>query len=282
MLNSVARSGATGRAKQKETSSPGAKRSHDFGFRVGSDSFPIGLLLALPAREQTTGVVLDYGVTTKKNGGRMGKALLLAIMSTAVMSQTALAGERYELEFYDVTPVNGEPLRLKQELRRQHGLNAEDYELVSARLVAKTRAGRGTATLVVGNWRSRAERVNMGDFNDRSPRSFDRVDFYNDSRDSRGVWQFDLQGQFQVRKVVLELDRRGGGGWGYIYEQVRCEGFIKWLTVECRTSGRPVDVRLLQQFSSSPCTKGQTFGIGHDGIWVSKGCRGNFEVTIRR
>ncbi len=212
----------------------------------------------------------------------MGKSLLLAIVGTVFMSQAAMAQERYELEFNDFTPVNGEPLRLKQELRRQHGINAEDYELTSARLVAKTRAGRGTATLVVGNWRSRAERVNMGDFNDRTPRSFDRVDFYNDSRDSRGVWQFELQGQFQVRKVVLVLNRRGGGHGGYFYEQVRCESFIKWLTVECRTSGRPVAVRLVQQHSSSPCTEGRTFGIGADGIWVSKGCRGNFEVQIRR
>ncbi len=127
----------------------------------------------------------------------------------------------------------------------------------------------------------------MGDFNDRSPRSFDRVDFFNDSRDSRGVWQMELQGQFQVRKVVLELDRRGHGGGGgghvgYVYEQVRCESFIKWLTVECRTSGQPVAVRVVQQHSSSPCTEGHTFGIGTNGIWVSKGCRANFEVQIRR
>lgn len=216
-------------------------------------------------------------------GEFMGKSIWLAVIGAALIGQAALAQERYELEFNDMTPANGESLRLKQELRRQHGLNAENYELVSARLVAKTRAGRGTATLVVGNWRSRPERVNMGDFNDRSPRSFDRVDFYNDSRDSRGVWQFDLNGQFQVRKVVLQLERRhGGGGGGYSYERVRCESFVKFLTVECRTSGRPVDVQLLQQFSSSPCIKGQTFGIGRDGIWVSKGCRANFEVTVRR
>ncbi len=214
----------------------------------------------------------------------MGKSLLLAIMGAVFMSQASLAQERIELEFRDFTPVNGEPLRLKQELLRQHGIRAEDYDLVSARLVAKTHAGRGTATLVVGNWRSRAERVNMGDFNDHSPRSFDRVDFFNDSRDSRGVWQFELNGRFQVRKVVLQLDRRGygGGHGGYVFEQVRCESLIKWLTFECRTSGQPVAVRLLQQHSSSPCTEGRSFGIGNNGIWVSNGCRGSFEVQIRR
>ena len=47
----------------------------------------------------------------------------------------------------------------------------------------------------------------------------------------------------------------------------------------CRVAGAE-SARLIAQYSSSPCTEGKTFGTGYDHLWVSNGCRGEFEVTV--
>jgi len=47
----------------------------------------------------------------------------------------------------------------------------------------------------------------------------------------------------------------------------------------CRVAGAE-SARLIAQYSSSPCTEGKTFGTGYDHLWVSDGCRGEFEVTV--
>jgi hypothetical protein len=41
-------------------------------------------------------------------------------------------------------------------------------------------------------------------------------------------------------------------------------------------------VRLLKQYGSSPCRLSQTFGATSGGIWVSDGCRGEFEVAVAK
>ena len=48
---------------------------------------------------------------------------------------------------------------------------------------------------------------------------------------------------------------------------------------ECAVSGAS-RVRLVRQISSSPCTLNQSYGIGVGHIWVSNGCRGEFDVTV--
>jgi len=38
-------------------------------------------------------------------------------------------------------------------------------------------------------------------------------------------------------------------------------------------------VRLARQLSSAPCIRGRTWGADRQGIWVSRGCRGDFRVN---
>lgn len=38
------------------------------------------------------------------------------------------------------------------------------------------------------------------------------------------------------------------------------------------------NVRIVRQLSHSPCTAGRTWGVERDGVWVSDGCRAEFEV----
>jgi hypothetical protein len=47
------------------------------------------------------------------------------------------------------------------------------------------------------------------------------------------------------------------------------------------TVGPNRGIRLVRQFSDSPCYPGRTFGIRGDQIWVDRGCRAQFEVRSR-
>jgi hypothetical protein len=59
------------------------------------------------------------------------------------------------------------------------------------------------------------------------------------------------------------------------------------MTCESQTSGRQIcpiagasAVRLVRQISTAPCQLNRTFGTQFGGIWVSNGCRGEFDVTV--
>jgi ketosteroid isomerase-like protein len=49
----------------------------------------------------------------------------------------------------------------------------------------------------------------------------------------------------------------------------------------CPAGGTVRSARLVRQISGSPCEETRTWGWKSDGVWVSKGCRAEFEVTTR-
>ena len=49
----------------------------------------------------------------------------------------------------------------------------------------------------------------------------------------------------------------------------------------CSADGNVRRARLVRQVSGSACTETKTWGWKSDGVWVDKGCRADFEVTIR-
>lgn len=70
----------------------------------------------------------------------------------------------------------------------------------------------------------------------------------------------------------------GGGGWGGSggggYATVRCEsrdGRRQFCPMDTRNG-----VRLERELSSSPCIRGESWGSDRNGVWVSRGCRGEF------
>lgn len=67
-----------------------------------------------------------------------------------------------------------------------------------------------------------------------------------------------------------------GGGWGGGRE-ISCESNNNRQN-RCNMSIRR-DVRLIRQNSGSPCIEGQTWGWDRNGVWVSNGCRGRFQVN---
>ena len=46
-------------------------------------------------------------------------------------------------------------------------------------------------------------------------------------------------------------------------------------------TGRISGAQLVRQLSQSPCVQGQSWGYHRDGIWVDRGCEGEFEIFYR-
>ena len=81
------------------------------------------------------------------------------------------------------------------------------------------------------------------------------------------------------RAEFRSIPRGWGGRSGGARQVVRCESNGGGLR-QC-----PIDadggVRLLRQLSNAACVEGRTWGTDGFGIWVSQGCRGEFEVGVR-
>lgn len=46
-------------------------------------------------------------------------------------------------------------------------------------------------------------------------------------------------------------------------------------------TGRIRNAQLVRQISQAPCVQGQSWGISRDGIWVDRGCEGEFRIVSR-
>lgn len=61
---------------------------------------------------------------------------------------------------------------------------------------------------------------------------------------------------------------------------IRCES-RSGRTESCAVSLRGAPVRLLRQTSSLPCRRDESWGVGRNEVWVSRGCKGEFEIGDR-
>jgi DUF3011 family protein len=83
------------------------------------------------------------------------------------------------------------------------------------------------------------------------------------------------RGEFEVATGGTLPGAGGGNGTG-LPDRVACESRAGERT-ECRIRGG-AQVRLVRQLGTVPCTAGNTWGSEYGLIWVTKGCRGEFEV----
>lgn len=63
-------------------------------------------------------------------------------------------------------------------------------------------------------------------------------------------------------------------------ENVYCES-RSYRYNECYSSLRHARIRLIAQYSQSPCIEGQSYGFNFGRVWVSNGCRGYFRLVGR-
>jgi Protein of unknown function (DUF3011) len=81
-------------------------------------------------------------------------------------------------------------------------------------------------------------------------------------------------------QAVFEITGRGeqGGNTGSYTTRLTCES-EGTARQQCPIAGA-TSIRLVRQISTNPCRLNQTYGIGFGHVWVSNGCRGEFEVTV--
>jgi hypothetical protein len=101
----------------------------------------------------------------------------------------------------------------------------------------------------------------------------------------------------QMSEVQCRTNQNWGVGPDYVWVTRGCSGEfevtgagggtgVRRIVCESRTAARVVcpvvgatTIRLVQQMSTNPCRLNQSFGMGFGHIWVSSGCRGEFEVV---
>lgn len=94
----------------------------------------------------------------------------------------------------------------------------------------------------------------------------------------RGIW---VSQGCRAEFAVGYGGGRAGGGWndGSGAQLLRC-GSPDGRTRRCAVDPRG-GVRIVRQLSRSPCVEGRTWGVDRGGVWVSQGCRAEFEVGYR-
>ncbi len=141
-------------------------------------------------------------------------SFLAAVLMIFLIPLDVMASrERFVLDFDDsqIRGHRGEAatIFLKRSLKNQYPwVDLSKVDLRKVVLVAKSKRGRGGASLRVGNNATELYEVAGAprEFSDDHRYTFDRVRFRNPSNDSRGPWQIDFRGNFIVRKVVLEVE----------------------------------------------------------------------------
>lgn len=102
-------------------------------------------------------------------------------------------------------------IKIKQELKAQYGhLDLQNMQLESVRLVAKSKQGRGEATLIVGQSASYPAVVGGSpyDFHNDRGYTFSRISMMNPNRSSQGKWQIQTKGNIKVKKIVVMVSQK--------------------------------------------------------------------------
>lgn len=97
--------------------------------------------------------------------------------------------------------------------------------------------------------------------------------------DRRAIWVNDgCRGRFQVGGGGSGWPGSGWGGGGT--QRLTCESNQN-RRQSCSANGTIRSVRLTRRLSSSSCTEGRSWGWTSRAVWVTDGCRAEFEVTMR-
>ena len=127
-----------------------------------------------------------------------------------IVEQTRPRDDRFVLNFHGRQFRGQEQMiPLKRELKRQYPeLNLQRFELESVRLVAKSKRGRGTVALRVGQNTSYPEDIygTPHDFHTEEEWTYDTI-MLNDTGygETNGRWQLLLNGNIKISKIVINV-----------------------------------------------------------------------------
>lgn len=87
---------------------------------------------------------------------------------------------------------------------------------------------------------------------------------------------------------VIDIFKKKKKNDPYMKSQILAENYVRAASVGYKYTEIPlpraaINVKLVKQYSKSPCIPGQTFGLKNNGktLWVSKGCRGDFQLQLK-
>lgn len=97
-------------------------------------------------------------------------------------------------------------------------------------------------------------------------------------------WGTDERGVWVARGCRADFRARGAGSTEeprtVARRMIRCES-RSGRVATCPVTLRGAPVRLLRQMSSFPCRAGESWGVERNEIWVSRGCKAEFEIGDR-
>lgn len=130
-----------------------------------------------------------------------------------IASQAGFGGRNIVLDTYGQHLRGFNVLKLKQMIKQQRpGMNLQMAQLQKVTLIAKSKAGMGQATLIVGQTASYPATItgNPRMFHSNAPRSFSQVTLLNPAPyKTGGRWQVELQGNIKVDQVIITLKGPG-------------------------------------------------------------------------
>ena len=97
---------------------------------------------------------------------------------------------------------------IRRELRRQHGINPQNFRIKAIKVVAKSKHGGGLAYFSVGPNETMDKYINGRPNAFHRPGGFHRIRFANPGQGSRGPWQLHMQGNIKVKKIVVKLVKK--------------------------------------------------------------------------
>lgn len=105
-------------------------------------------------------------------------------------------------------------LKIKQLIKQQRpNIDLSQMKLKKVTLVAKSKQGRGQATLVTGQSAGYPATVygSPRGFHSNAPRTYSEVSLRNTSGSSQGRWQVELRGNIKVDEIVVTMKKMGRG-----------------------------------------------------------------------
>lgn len=146
----------------------------------------------------------------------------------------------------------GQKIFLKRMIQQKHPrIRLQNFNLQRVRLRAKSKHGRGTAVLLVGQRSQDRANIPGRPRNFRRPGNYHPVVLQSFGNRDRGAWQVELNGNIKVNRVVVVLKRKhrpGGGNGGHRYQATticthKPDPFLVDKKV-CRTNQRAYGLKL--------------------------------------
>lgn len=116
-----------------------------------------------------------------------------------------------KIDMYDQQLKGFNVLKLKKLIKQQKpGIDLQTMQLKKVVMQAKSKMGKGQATLVTGQTSSYPETVGGSPraFHSYSQRSYDLVTLKPDSMSTNGKWQVELQGNIKVKSITVVMIKK--------------------------------------------------------------------------